>query len=877
MKFLVYCSSVVLVFVLFLIVSPFFINWNSYYASHVLKQIENISNDISVKGVSNVTGSLILPKIVVSNLYVERGDELSSYKSAILIERLELKISLLSLLLFSPKVYAITVDGLSMPLGSFVDIFTTFKKDSFQISNFNIINSVINTHNDRTSFNSKPIYIKEGSVKTVHGAKVISGLLDIGKNSYTLSGDVLLEKEQYRITGDISSEFTKVTLSGVSYDNKFDGVIVAKGSNFSQFINDFSETNKTSIFSFINSHEEFSLSSNIKLMDKTFELTDFKVATGSLNGTGHIVCSDYYSCNINVDFSKIDIDYLSNDNEANYSNKGSRTLDHFSTLVSKDLNYRVRVNVKEIKYRNQVSNNLVMDLDISDGKVNVDRMVVMLPGDNNILHVEGSINSNDLVSSFNGKIKIDGYDFRSFTSWLFPLDCSVKESSNEFSLQSDVYIAPRIFSLSNIKVLTNGFGDLKGQLKIKYDKKSSFISGNVDIYHANFDKYNVNTKLDVENFMRMKWLKDIKYKVKFDTNVSDSIIRARHVNDLNFSIGVVQGKFSVDKIHFNATDGSNLEGFVKVSIRPQDVRPKMSVQLRSNKYNSDFMVFPSLIRRVFDDSKKVINIKWSDNDLNFYGLEHVDGDINIEIKDLFSKNNNLIDFVFLASLKDSLMSINKLMFKMDEGFVSASGKIGIGSTSSLSAVMSIANIGLDKLLNNININGVTGNVSISGSVQTQGKTITDWVNFLDGKMEFVAKGVNIAGIDLNKFITDLLDTKSKSEIAALSQISLYNNNTVFNFVNAGANIKRGTIASSLQFAIDNAGGVASANISLLQFALISMLRLSFIPPGMSSPSHVDMSVQGQLWQPKITFDINNLYDMVRKSTVDVVETEDSET
>ena len=117
MKFLVYSGSAILIFLLFLIVSPFFINWNSYYASHVLKQIENISSDMSVKGVSNVTGSLILPRIVINNLQVESSSDLSDHKSIILIERLELKISLLSLLLFSPKIYAVTVDGLSMPLG----------------------------------------------------------------------------------------------------------------------------------------------------------------------------------------------------------------------------------------------------------------------------------------------------------------------------------------------------------------------------------------------------------------------------------------------------------------------------------------------------------------------------------------------------------------------------------------------------------------------------------------------------------------------------------------------------------------------------------------------------------------------------------------
>ena len=155
-----------------------------------------------------------------------------------------------------------------------------------------------------------------------------------------------------------------------------------------------------------------------------------------------------------------------------------------------------------------------MDLSISGGKISVNQMVIMLPGNNNVLHVEGNVSSNDLVSNFSGKIKVNGYDFESFVGWLFPVDFGLKSNNNEFSLQSDVYIAPRIFSLSNVRVLTNGLGDAEGQLKIKYDKKSSFISGNIDVHHVDLDRYVVNTKLDIENFMRMKWLKDINYKVK---------------------------------------------------------------------------------------------------------------------------------------------------------------------------------------------------------------------------------------------------------------------------------------------------------------------------------------------------------------------------
>ncbi|AAZ68170.1 AsmA family protein [Ehrlichia canis] len=877
MRILIYSGGIILTLLLFLIISPFFINWNSYYASHILKQIEDISDYVTVKGVGSVTGKLILPKIIVNNLYIEGHGKLSTHKSTILVNQLELKISLLSLLLFSPKVNTITVDGLSIPLGNLVSLFSSFQGKSFNINTFNIVNSVVNTDYDGTSFNSKPISIKEGSIKTINGAKVINGLLSIGKNDYNLVGDVSVNEDHNKINANVYSQSTKVTLSGVASGNKFDGVVLANGTDFSQFINDISETNKTSIFSFINSNEEFSLSANLKLSGQSFELNDLKVSTDSIDGIGKIVCSSYASCDASVDFSKINIDHLSGSNNGSdaYS-KESRTLDYFNTLISENLDYKVKISAKEIKYHDEVSSNLALDFEVLKGKININKMTVMLPGNNNVLSIEGSIGSSDLISSFNGKLKVVGDDFVSFAKWLFPIQINL-ESSSKFSIQSDLYLAPRVFSLSNVEILTKNFGDAEGQLKIKYDKKSRSVSGSIGLSNIDFDLYKVNEELNLENFMPMKWLKDIKYKINVETRLSNFLIQKQRVDNLSFLVSIVQGKFGIDKIRFSGADGSDLSGFVKASIGSQDLKPKISVNLKGNKFSTAFIKFPALIHDVVDASNKVTNIKWLNHDLKFYGLEHVDGDIDINIKNFVAKNNALTDFVFSSSLKDSLMSINKLMFKIDDGFVSTSGKVGIGSnTSSLSAVISVANIGLNNLLQYARVDGVTGNVSISGSIQTQGKSLVDWVNALEGKMEIVAKGVNVDGVDFNKFIIDLLDAKSKSDVVALTQIGLYDNNTVFNFINAGANISRGNVISSLQFAIDNASGVASANVSLLQFAVTSKVRLSFMRPGVSLPANIDMSLYGQLWQPKMSFNVNSLYEEIVKGNSGYVSTQDEE-
>ena len=877
MRFLIYSGGVILIFLLFLMISPFFIDWNSYYTSHVLKQIEDISSDITVKGVGDVTGKLIFPKIVINNLYIEGHDELLSNKSTILIDQLELKISLLSLLLFSPRVDTVTIDGLNISLRYLIDLFSSSRRESFNIKAFNIVNSVVNTNYDGTSFNSKSISIKNGTIKTVNGVEVVSGLLGIGKNDYNLIAEILQDGEHSKINMNVYSQLTKATLSGMASDNKFDGMVLAHGDDFSQFINDISETNKTSIFSFINSHEKFSLSSSIKLSGKAFALNDFKISTDSVEGIGKVICSNYASCDGNIDFARIDIDRLYGFNrEDDVYKRDSRILDYFSTLISKNLNYGIRASAKKIKYHDEMSTNLIIDLAVLQGKVNINKMTAMLPGNNNVLYIEGNIGSNDLISNFHGKLKIIGDDFCSFAKWLFPMQVN-SSASGKFSIQSDLYIAPRVFSLSHAEVLTENFGDMKGQLKIKYDKKNSSVIGDVEIRNIDFDQYTIDEKLKIENFMPMKWLKNIKYKINVGTNISDFVIQKQKVNNLSFLVNVVRGKFGIDKIRFHGADGSDLNGFIKASAGFQDLKPKILVNLKGNKYNTAFIKFPSLIRNVFDESNKMTNIKWSNEDLKFYGLEHVDGNIDINIENLVSRDNTLVNFVLSSSLKDNLMSINRLMFKVDDGFVSASGKVGMGSnTSSLSAVISIANIGVNNLLKYINVNEVTGNVSISGSIQTQGRTLIDWINALDGKMEVVAKGINVTGVDFNKFIVELLDVQSKSDIAALTQIGLYRNNTVFNFINAGANIKRGNILSSLQFAIDNASGVASANISLLQFAVMSKVRLSFMHPGVSSPSNIDMSLHGQLWQPKISFDVNALYEEIVKRINQSVSTHDED-
>ncbi len=125
-----------------------------------------------------------------------------------------------------------------------------------------------------------------------------------------------------------------------------------------------------------------------------------------------------------------------------------------------------------------------------------------------------------------------------------------------------------------------------------------------------------------------------------------------------------------------------------------------------------------------------------------------------------------------------------------------------------------------------------------------------------------AQEIEFANVDFNSFITDLFSSKNKSGISTLTHVGIYNGSTVFKNVSGKASIRNGICSTSLQFEIDQASGSVSSNLTLPNFALISLSRFFFILPGRSSPIYVDVHLDGPIWRPKMSFDEDLIFNTV---------------
>ncbi|SCV63158.1 hypothetical protein ANAPH2_00548 [Anaplasma phagocytophilum] len=245
--------------------------------------------------------------------------------------------------------------------------------------------------------------------------------------------------------------------------------------------------------------------------------------------------------------------------------------------------------------------------------------------------------------------------------------------------------------------------------------------------------------------------------------------------------------------------------------------------------------------------------------------------MNVKLKNMTFLGRSLTDLVMSSTFKEGVMSIDDLHFNQGEGNVKISGNVGMGDVTSLSVVIAASNVAIgSKDSNDEDVEepkgmNPKGNISVSGTLQMYGRNVLELMNSVKGKLKFAARRLDVSGVDFDGFITDLFNTESRADIASLSRVYLYRGNTVFEKFDGEMQIERGTAVSSLQFRLNNAVGAASINFMIPQFTVTSLCRFAFVPPGGNSPASIDMSLQGYVWQPKPTFDIDRLFELVKSS------------
>ncbi|MFV9878210.1 MAG: hypothetical protein AB8U40_02850 [Anaplasma ovis] len=896
MKFLGRLCCCVLLLFAALVFVPYLIDWNAHYGEYVFKQLGAAtgSSGAVVKAIGNIEGRLLLPRLTVRNLYVECSEDAAGCAGTLSVDRLELSLDPLSMLMGAPKVRTISLYGLRTSVGGVTGMVGSQTKNG--LGQVQIFDSVIVMGGavgaSASVYNA--VHVKSATVRSDSNKLLSDAVLKIGGTKYLLSSKLERGAAGSAVRVELNSPNTSMILvgNGAAQDlfDDFDAKLEIKTGNLVELAQTVAVVTNYRVLSSVASTEEMALSASIKAAKGSgFEVKNLSMQSKNISGSLELACTHAPFCTASLNFSLVDLDALfpeglGTEQDAYYADFQSS--ERFS-LVPSWLDATVGLDVKEINYRGGVSRNLVAVASVRQGRIAVDRLLLDLPGKNNHLSVSGvtSEDASSIVPRFVGTLSAQGDDADTIVSWLLPLRADAhRTQGKKFALTGSLYVAPRVFSLLGARMYA-GNTRAYGNVKYKYGKRGGEVIGDVTVSNFSVGGYRFAENFDVKHdVMDFTWLRSVSCPVKLAVKLQDFAVSSGLVKELSFLANLSQHKVSIEKISMRAVDGydglSDLEGRASVALSSRGMRPKVFVSLKSARYSDAFLRLPKFVEQVAEAptnaassshrGEKSDKFLWSSRPIDLASFEGLDGSIEIHVKELFFGGRVFSDFTWLSTLKEGVMSMDKLHFTQGKkGVVDISGNIGMGEVSSLSLVVSASDVSIGAVdpKSDQSKGGakVSGHVSISGSIQTQGRSMLELANALKGKIKFAARGLDIGGVDLNGFIEDLFMAESKSEIASLARVHLYRGSTLFETLDGESQIDRGSLTSSLQFKIGNAAGSASVNFSVPQLAVIALFRFFFIPPESESPVHMDMHLQGYVWQPNPTFDIDSLYEIVRNS------------
>ncbi len=841
-RLLIYIILSISLILILLKVAITFKDWNSYEELIVQKLEDTFNARIHIGGEIEV--SLITPKLTIYNVYVQyNNDEKQKLSDSVSINKIEIRPSFLSLFLFSLQPKSVTLFSVKGSKKNFISI---VNKGPGKVDII-IKDSQIDLNNDfadyRSIFNIKEVAIK----KNGH----FYGKAKVDDSNYDFSGKADITKKNVHI--NIKSSFINFLFAGDKNREGLQGKLMLSIDNGSNFMSDLAKVIGLSFLAYVVPSENVEMSSNINLNESEFIVTDLKINSKNIQASGTVRNDKKNNyTNVDITFNKVDLDSIQNSSRKIIGMKG--LLECLREVIPKNLNLDFNVEASSIQYQNRILDKFHTMLKFADGKIKVDTLL-QLPGANNVAHLSGKVSNNLILSEFDGDLLLKGDDFESFISCFFPSIKIRENKRNQFTISSRLHFAPRILSISDIKLL-NDKEFWRGSVKVNYTKKHNAISGRFSVHDLNLDKYNYSL---LGGLSKVQWLKNLKYDVNIKTNVNGFTLNGTKVEGLGFLLEIEKGRLVTGKIKLSGED-FDVTGNIKILADQKYIKPLLDVSITGDKFNASILKLPNLIEVRKDSKNKIDQVQWSKKQFNFLnGKEDFDANVQISVTKLNIGQDVLKDFNLDAVVINNTITVKKVSYALKHGQVSFQGYLRLNLM-----YIKFFVVGLDtqRVGQVIGIDNLSGKLSLDGEIKAQGKSFYNWANTLSGEVNLEAQEIEFANVDFNSFITDLFSSKNKSGISTLTHVGIYNGSTVFKNVSGKASIKSGICSTSLQFEIDQASGSVSSNLTLPNFALISLSRFFFILPGHSNPIYIDVHLDGPIWRPKMSFDEDLIFNTV---------------
>ena len=692
-----------------------------------------------------------------------------------------------------------------------IDIFTTLQKNNINLNyplNFNnVFITLMNNKNIEKEF------------------KNVNGTFNPNKNeakiNFTLNNinavlNILTKKNndnEYSYTLKlINNTNDEINISLVNKNlllNNFNDInsninIDFKTENLNNLIQWLFSTN-SKIYDMFNYKKNLSFKTNIVKTGQYYNINNMVVDAEDIKLKSSINFTETNN-KIDLDIEKINLDnfiiniykksFAENDKNINIF-KYNTFEDLLSSIAKTENNNKTTsfsLNIKELIYKNNILSNSKIEIEKNNEKYKINSLDVKLK--------DLEITASDIKEK-------NGYYYN---------DLLVK--GNNFDILSKIINVDNIIKLNNFilesKIFINNDVIYFYDYSLKNDKNEIITTGNAEYSFKNNNNY-IAIKSNFENLDILKEEKKVstlKEKFLWLNNISNNVFVDLNIKNLNYN----NKKMTINsKIHYypgfinfynisNITTDKikNLKGSILLGLGKKEPIINANLSLEEIKYEGDLINYVFNIEKykntlleteINEENQKKY---WITKLFSIPTLEEVNGNINININNIYINNSIIDSFKLSTSLNNGLFNIIDFRFNGFGGSTELKGNIDLKKSRNFNLILTDTMYNIQdifKLFSKKENDSLKGTIGIGGLFKANGFNESVFLSSMNFNFKFISNNLYIKKLGLEEI-------KNKLNL-------IYNDNVVLNNFDANKTILNdsGTTFNNVEGSIILSAGV----------------------------------------------------------------------
>ncbi|ABV73675.1 hypothetical protein A1E_03720 [Rickettsia canadensis str. McKiel] len=793
------------------------------------------------------------------------------------LEQIKIYFSLWSLITFNPKINKIDIlDAKFYSNSNLLNIYNheelikNFFKYKLQDINLNVTNLSIINKQDYSILNFNNCILKKenalSSFKTTSNyIGKISG--SINKHDDTVAFSLNIDNNDYGFKlSQIYKDFKLTSGSGEYQLKNLASVIYSILPDLKLLFNKF------------NQNEAVNVKFNIANNEDEIELKDIVIASSFITGNGfvHIAKNDHITTNVKLDFHKIDLSSLISPNAGGTFHTDRSNIRFI--FADKLLKTDVKIN-EIILSNNEALEKIVFSSNLLKGTLKINEFSGNIKSGGEF-KLTGSVTQNAVRSMFDGQLYLQHNDINSLLNILGFNDVTIKEAI-PFSLSSDLKLTLIDLFCKNLLLKTDNF-NLSGNFSSKFIAQTPRLDATLNISSLDLSSqtYPIISPLIAFTKNLTKDMKAIDYPSKFIpirtigylANL-DILIDSVKYNDHIFDKMNLLAKITPANIKISNLDFKTAHSYLSTSwnLDVSSVLPSLTIEIKDGNLTITDLLSPA----------GMLNLR--NKLVNDYSLDKAILQVSGMLSTLSQDDLILTNVKFYIANNNNLLQFNNIEAELLGGKFQGSGNILL-EPYSISFVYALNTIDLDKVLALIPkqiFTAMSGAVSISGSLGTNGHTLQSQLYNLTTKSQFA-----INNIDINNFAIDAFIEKINTPDYKVENLDKDINNAIttgqenIRGISGDIELQKGiALLKKVKFATQYSSGVASFAINIYNFDMDASSILSFYVPGRlvklntsntssdkDTLAHLSIKMQGSIFAPKKTLDSSELKKLLIPQT-----------